>query len=395
MSWMGYRRPDGSVGARNLVLVLPGGLVGSKICEFVKGTATLVTAETGHARTTRDRRRAGGFLVNLGKNPNVAAVIVQGNAAGGYYPELNLERIAQEISVTGKPVALLTADRYGGTLGLIAKGIEVAREMVWQASRLRREPAEDGALCLGVKCGNSDATSGLVGNGVVGYVYDKLVAAGGVAMFAENTEIIGAEHVLAQRAVSPEVAQAILASAQKMEERGRAAGEDIRTINPVPSNFAGGISSLEEKSLGAIHKAGTHPVQGVLEYGERPPRPGLYYVDNNANTFHMFSSFSAAGSQIGLFQLGGAGVPDGGILETSRGIVSPLLWLTGNRVTAQRAANSVDFCSASVLEGTETLEEAGERLYHLILEIASGGMTKVETINHADPFAIYYEDPIF
>jgi altronate dehydratase len=115
-----------------------------------------------------------------------------------------------------------------------------------------------GSHALGVKCGNSDATSGLVGNGVVGYVYDKLVAGGGVAMFAENTEIIGAEHVL-----------------------------------------------------------------------------------------------------------------------------------------AQRAANSIDFCSASVLEGTETLEEAGERLHHVILEIASGGMTKVETINHADPFANYYEDPIF
>lgn len=395
MSWLGYRRPDGSFGARNYVLILPGGLVGSKICGFVKGATTLVAAETGHARTTRDRRRAGNFLINLGKNPNVAAVIVQGNSAGGYYPELNLERIADEIASTKKPVTLLTADKCGGTLGLLAKGIELAREMVWHASKLQREPTEDGSLSLGVKCGNSDATSGLVGNGAVGHVYDKLVAAGGVAMFAENTEIIGAEHVLAKRAVSAEVAEAILASAQKMEERGRVAGEDIRTINPVPSNFAGGISSLEEKSLGAIHKAGSHPIQGVLEYGQRPSRPGLYYVDNNANTFHMFSSFAASGSQVGLFQLGGAGVPEGGILETSRGIVSPMLWLTGNRITAQRAANSIDYCSASVLEGTETLEEAGERLYQLILETASGAMAKVETINHVDPFAIYYEDPIF
>jgi altronate dehydratase large subunit len=325
----------------------------------------------------------------------VAAVIVQGGSAAGYYAELNLERIADEIAATGKSVALLTADTCGGTLGLLAKGIEVAREMVWQASKLTREPVEDGLLSLGVKCGNSDATSGLVGNGVVGYVYDKLVDAGGAAMFAENTEIIGAEHVLAMRAVSPEVAEAILASARKMEERGRAAGEDIRTINPVPSNFAGGISSLEEKSLGAIHKAGTRPIQGVLGYGERPPRPGLYYVDNNANTFHMFSSFAAAGSQMVLFQLGGANVAEGGFLETSRGIVSPLVWLTGNRNTWERAKNSLDFCSAPVLEGAETMEEAGERFYQLLLETASGAMTKVETIDHVDPFAIYYEDPIF
>jgi len=248
MTWLGYRRPDGSVGARNYVLILPGGLVGSKICGFVRGTVTLVAAETGQTRTRRDRQTAGRFLVNLGKNPNVAGVIVQGNSAGGYYPELNLERIADEIAVTGKPVALLTADKCGGTLGLLAKGIEVAREMVWQASKLGREPAEDARLSLGTKCGNSDATSGLAGNGVVGYVYDKLVDAGGVALFAENTEIIGAEHILAKRAVSQEVADAILASAKKMEDRGIAAGEDIRTINPVPSNYAGGISTLDRKS---------------------------------------------------------------------------------------------------------------------------------------------------
>jgi altronate dehydratase large subunit len=333
--------------------------------------------------------------VNLGKNPNVAGVIVQGNSAGGYYPELNLERIADEIAVTGKPVALLTADKCGGTLGLLAKGIEVAREMVWQASKLGREPAEDARLSLGTKCGNSDATSGLAGNGVVGYVYDKLVDAGGVALFAENTEIIGAEHILAKRAVSQEVADAILASAKKMEDRGIAAGEDIRTINPVPSNYAGGISTLEEKSLGAIHKTGSRPIQGVLKYGERPARPGLHYVDNNPNPFHMFSSYAAAGCQLVMYQFGGSGFPDGVILETSRGVVAPLLCLTGNPITQRRAANSLDFSSASVLGGSETIEEAGERLYGLILETVSGAMTKVETLDHVDPFAIYYEDPIF
>ncbi len=109
------------------MLVLPGGLVGSKICQFVKGTVTLVTAETGHARTTRDRRTAGRFLANLGKNPNVAAVIVQGGSAAGYYPELNLERIADEIAATGKPVTLLTADKCGGTLGLLALQVLRAR----------------------------------------------------------------------------------------------------------------------------------------------------------------------------------------------------------------------------------------------------------------------------
>ncbi|MBI2941912.1 MAG: UxaA family hydrolase [Chloroflexi bacterium] len=395
MTWLGYRRPDGSYGARNYVLIVPGGLVATKICQFVRGTVTLATSETGNTRARRDRETVARFLANIGKNPNVAGVLVQGNSAGGSYAELSLERIADEVAGTGKPVAVLTADQCGGTLGLLAKGIEVAREMVWRASRAQREPADDAALSLGMKCGGSDATSGLVGNGVVGYVYDRLVAARGVAMFSENTEIIGAEHVLARRAVSPEVAEQILAVARKMEERGQAVGEDIRTINPVPANFAGGISTLEEKSLGAIHKAGSQPIQGVLSYGERPPRPGLYFVDNNANGQYLFPSYAAAGAQMVMFQLGGASVPVGGILDPSTGIVAPLLWLTANRRTQERAANSVDFCSAPVLEGTESLEEAGERLYELIRETASGAMTRTETIDHTNPFSMYLEDPIF
>ena len=145
----------------------------------------------------------------------------------------------------------------------IQKGIKIARELVFEASKVRREPCGLGKLSLGVKCGHSDPTSGMVGNPVAGYLFDRVVEAGGVAMFGETTEIIGAEHILSRRAVNREVEQEILARVKFIEERALSTGEDIRTVNPVPDNIAAGISTLEEKSLGAIYKAGHQPIQGV------------------------------------------------------------------------------------------------------------------------------------
>ena len=276
MSFLGYVRPDGSVGTRNYVLVIPQGLISSKICDFVTGTKSLITPDHGSGRTAKDRETIARVLTGLGRNPNVASVILHAASPGVGYPELTAERLADEISAIGKRVEVIDPAKDGGTFGAMVKGIQLARQMVYEASRLRREEVGDEHLCIGVKCGYSDTTSGLAGNPAIGYLYDKVVSAGGITMFGETTEIIGAEQALARRAVNEEVAQAILDAADLMETRAKATGLDIRTVNPVPANIKGGISSLEEKSLGAIHKAGTMPIQGVLKYAERPKGCLLY-----------------------------------------------------------------------------------------------------------------------
>jgi len=320
MSFLGYLRPDGSVGTRNYVLVIPQGLIAKSIGDFVVGTRTIRTVDHGSGRTANDRERIARVLIGLGKNPNVASVIVHAASPGGMYPELTAERLANEIAANAKRVEIIDPAKDGGVYGAIAKGMKLARMMVYEASKLRRVEVGDEHLCLGVKCGYSDTTSGIAGNPAIGYLFDKVVRAGGTALFGETTEIIGAEHALARRAATPEVARAIMDAVAHREALAKSTGLDIRTINPIPANIKGGISSLEEKSLGAIHKAGTAPIQGVLQYAERPKGKGLFFVDNWMGSYSIFAGYAAAGSNLVMFQLGGGGLslPSSGAQPTPR-----------------------------------------------------------------------------
>jgi len=395
MKFLGYPRPDGSAGIRNYVLVIPGGMLATKICDSVVGTRTIVTADSGGGRTGRDRQTVARTLIGLGKNPNVASVIVHSQSRGAGYPELKLSYIAEEIARSGKWVEYIDNAQEGGTLRALEKGIQTARKMVLEASRIRRQPFDLSHLAVGVKCGHSDTTSGIAGNPVIGNLFDRIVQAGGTAFFGENTEIIGAEHVLAKRGINQEVASRILDVAAETEKIAKSTGEDIRTINPVPSNIAGGISTLEEKSLGAIHKSGSAPIQGVLQYGEQPPGKGLYFVDNWMSSTSIFAGYAAAGAQLVIFQLGGGGLSGEDLLYTSTAVVSPLMWTTANPMTLAMAPTSLDFYSGTVIEGKETIEEAGEKLLQTVLGIAAGTMTKVETIKYTSPTQIYLKDPCF
>jgi len=334
------------------------------------------------------------FHVGLGLNPNVVSVILDGSGLAVDEKEMAPESLAEEITKSGKRVEILAPDG-GDTMSLISKGVRLAREMVYEASKLRRKPCSDDHLTLGVKCGSSDPISGIAGNPAVGYVYDKLVKVGGTAMFGENTEIIGAEHVLAKRAVNKRVADEILRVAEEVEDRAKHTGQDIRTMNPIPANIRAGISTLEEKSLGAIHKAGSMPIQGVLKYAERPEGRGLYFVDNWAARTSIFVGYAAAGAQIVLFQLGGGGYAGDSPLYQTCSVVAPLMWCSANPKTLKMGGWNLDFYSGTVIEGKETIEEAGERLYSTILDVASGTMTRTEMLTYVDPIELYSKGPVF
>ncbi len=393
MRFLGFERPDGSVGIRNYVLILPAGLLGTYVTNFVEGTKTLVSSDTPTGHTSRDRETLARTLIGLGRNPNTASVIYF--SRGNEYPEVKSARIVEEIAHTGKRVELIDIAKEGGTLPALTKGIQLAREMVREASRVRRQPFGLEKLSIGVKCGASDATSGIAGNPVVGNLFDRIVQGGGTAFFGENTEIIGAEHVLARRGATPEVAQRIIEVAAEIERVAKSTGEDIRSINPVPDNIAAGISTLEEKSLGAIHKAGSCPIQGVLKYAERPGSKGLFFVDNWESIGSIFGGYAASGAQLNIFQLGGGRWNGNDLLFNSPAVVAPLLYTTANFKTLAIAPTSLDFYSGTVIEGKETIEEAGERLLNLVLEVASGTFTKVETMKYTDPTQIYMKDPVF
>lgn len=386
-TFMGYPRPDGRAGVRNVVAVLPQGFVADEVCRLVPGTRTFVT-DFGSGHTPADEAAYRRILVGLGRNPNVAAVVLtNGN-----------EQLAHDIAADqGPEVVLLSARTGGGTFGLLGQAAEAARRLVHQSSRQRREPVPAAKLTLAVKCGASDATSGLAGNPSVGVAFDRLVAQGGTALFGETTELIGAEDRVAERCASPDIAATLLAAVARIEERALATGLDIRGINPMASNIAGGISTLEEKSLGAIKKAGSAPIQGVLDYAAPAPadRPGLYFVDNwqHANSIQL--GYAAAGAHLVLYQLGGVQTAPGAVLTPSAGPMAPLLWATANPTTARNAATSIDFSSAGVLAGEETIEQAGERLWRLLLEVASGALLWSETLASTPPATVYVRDPVF
>ena len=395
MSFLGYPRPDGSVGTRNYVLVIPQGIISKSICDFVAGTRTIQTVDHGSGRTTNDRERIARVLIGLGRNSNVASVILHAASPGVGYPELRAERLADEIAAGGKWVEVLDPAKDGGVYGAIAKGMQLARRMVYEASKLRRVEVGDEHLCLGVKCGYSDTTSGIAGNPAIGYLFDKVVKAGGTAFLGETTEIIGAEHALAKRASSPQVAKAILDAVAYREAMAKSTGVDIRTINPIPANIKGGLSSLEEKSLGAIHKAGTSPLQGVLQYAERPKGKGLYFVDCWMGSYSIFAGYAAAGSNLVMFQLGGGGLTGRELMEGSPSIVAPFLWCTANPKTYQMAKDNIDFYSGTVITDGEDPQESGERLYRSVIDIASGTLSRSETLLHTDPIDLCLEEPRF
>ena len=395
MSFLGYPRPDGSVGTRNYVLVIPQGLIAKSICDFVAGTRFIQTVDHGSGRTTNDRERIARVLIGLGRNPNVASVIVHAASPGVGYSELRAERLADEVAASGKRVEVIDPAKDGGVYGAIAKGIQLARMMVYEASKVRRVEAGDEHLCLGVKCGYSDTTSGIAGNPAIGYLFDKVVKAGGTAFLGETTEIIGAEHALAKRAANPQVAKAILDAVAHREALAKSTGLDIRTINPIPANIKGGLSSLEEKSLGAIHKAGTSMIQGVLQYGERPKGKGLYFVDCWMGSYSIFAGYVAAGSNLVMFQLGGGGLTGRNLMEGSPAIVAPFLWCTANPKTLQMAKDNIDYYSGTVITDGEEPQEAGERLYRTVIDIASGTLSRSETLLFTEPIDLCLEEPRF
>lgn len=398
MAFWGYSRPDGSVGVRNHVLILPATRNVNYICHrialAVPGVTTFYT--TGeYGRTGGDRKRLARFLTGIARNPNVANVLLIGMPHGYGYPEFQTDALAAEIAKSGTRLEVLNVDRCGGLEGTVVQGIRLARELVREATAMRREAAPLSKLTIGMKCGDSDATSGLAGNPALGRAVDRLIDAGGTALFSETLELIGAEQTLVQRAKTPEVAQRLLRLIESWEARAASIGEDIRTINPIPENIAAGITTLEEKSLGAVEKTGTQELSGVLDYCERPGEPGLWLMDAWMSSYSLLPSFAAAGAQIVLYQLGGNELPpeDAPLSAVDPGLVAPLLTISGNPRTAKAAGDYLDVSTGGVLLGTETLDAAGEHILEEIVRAANGRATRGETMRYPEPFEVFFEGP--
>ena len=183
---------------------------------------------------------------------------------------------------------------------------------------------------------------------------------------------------------------------ENTEQKAKDTGEDIRETNPIPENIAGGLTTLEEKSLGAIVKSGTSPIEDVIPYAEHITRPGLYFMDAWMSSLSLPTGYAACGAQLFMYQMGGQGIPgvEFPAPAVSSGIVIPIMYLTGNSRTFKRANDIIDFNSGTVLDDLETLDEAANRLRKWVLKVASGAKTRAETINYEDPIELYLQGPV-
>ena len=367
----GYRRPDGRVGVRNHILILPSVFCANVVAEHIAASvpgALALPHPYGCAQL--DAHRVRDILAGLGAHPNVAAVLVVGLGC----ELVQAEELAAAIAETGKPVTALCIQDEGGTLATIAHGTRLAVHMAAGAALIEREPCAVSELIVATECGGSDATSGLVANPVLGWVVDRIIAAGGTVLLSETTELLGAEHLLAQRAVTPRIVHRLLEIVTAVEQAGPDCGVDLRSAQPTPGNKAGGLTTIEEKSLGCIAKGGTAPLQGVLDYGQRPSSPGLHMMDTPGHDAESLTGMVASGAQLVLFSTG-RGTPLGAP-------VAPVIKVTANPQTATRMVDHIDLSLARVLTGGDTIGALGEELWQLLLDVANGRPTATELLGH-------------
>jgi altronate dehydratase large subunit len=377
--FQGYMRPDGRAGTRNHVLVIPS--VGCSqgaaeaIARGMKGAVFLPNI-LGCGQMGEDRTLLKRTLTGFGTSPNVFSVLIVGNGCEQLAPE----EIAEGIGPALKRVEVLTIQTEGGTRKTIARGRKIVREMTEAAAGQSREPVPLRELILGTECGGSDFSSGLASNPAVGAACDMLSEEGATVLLSETPEIIGAEHILAARARTPEIGRQILDMAAWWERQAIAAGQDIRDGNPAPGNIAGGITTLEEKSLGCIFKAGTGALEEVITYASRPSKKGLVYMDTPAHDIEQLTGMVAGGAQLVVFTTG-RGTPCGSP-------VAPVIKITANRATFLKMRDNMDMDVSGVLKGKESIGSAGKRIFEEIISVASGKITKAERLGQRD-FAIF------
>lgn len=383
MGFLGYPRADGSVGVRNHVVVMASvnyanGVV-EKVAKLVPGVKAIAHTE-GCGRSREDLELAARTLVGLGNNPNVAAVLVVGLGTEA----IGAPDIAERIAATGKPVETVVIQKEGGSRKATEKAVDIARRLVAEASKVDRQPFGWDKLTLAMKCGGSDALSGITANPAIGECADWLVGEGGAVVLAEVTEMIGTEKILARRAASDEVAQKIDSVIAKQKQyAAKVLGPLASGATIAPGNVKGGITSIQEKSLGCIIKGGTTAIVDVVPYAAPIEKKGLNIMDTPGSDIFCITGMAAGGAQVIIFSTGRgspAGFP-----------IVPVVKVSTNSTTAERLADDIDVNAGRIIEGA-SVPDLGRELVEYVGRVVDGHPTKAEA-NRYDLLAIHSAAP--
>ena len=384
-AFLGYPRRDCRVGVRNHVLVVPtvicSAVVAERIAASIAPVGTALPHLAGCGQLGPDLTVTHETLAAYCHHPNVGAVIVVALGC----EQVVAQRLADTAERAGKPVQILAIQSEGGTVRATARGIDIARTFADHLARVEPEWCHASSLILSVKCGGSDYTSGLSSNPVVGRVADRLADLGGSVVLGEIAEIMGAEHLLAGRASSRETASHLLRVVSRVEAEAIALGLDIRGTQPSPGNIRGGLTTIEEKSLGATHKAGERTrLEAVVGYAAPITSKGLTVMDTPGLDVESVTGMVGGGAQVVLFTTG-LGTPTGNP-------VAPVIKITGNPRTASTMADNIDVDVSGVMAETESLDAAADRLFAELLAVCSGTPTAAERLGHRE-FAIHRRNP--
>jgi altronate dehydratase large subunit len=381
--FLGYGRPSGPPGIRNIVAgihtVECSAYVSQQIAAMDPRVHTL-----GFPGCYRNEYAAR-LMAALGTHPNVGAVLLVSLGCEG----TDAAALAEPIRASGRTVEILRIQDSGGTLPTVEKGRAIVAHMLEQLDRTPRVAMTAADLVVGTECGGSDATSGIAANPAVGRAFDLLVDAGGTAIIEETLEMVGCAEIVARRGVNATVSRQLREAVEKAERFSL----QIDQFSIAPGNHEGGLTTIEEKSMGAFAKCGTRPVQGVIKVAQRPPARGLYVLDSVPDPYPFLFGYSNPNDSEGILDLISCGAHLVAF-TTGRGSVigsaiSPVLKICGNPKTCARMSGDMDVNAGRIVTGEATLDQVGREIFHRIVDVASGTPTKSEALGHREYFIPY------
>ena len=381
MSFLGYQREDGSVGIRNKILVIALSDCCEPVARKIASAANDAVAITQHHGCINDPIVIN-TLIGVSTNPNIGAVLLLMMGCEG----MDASGIIGKIESAGRPLRTITMQEVGGTSKAIKAGFKYVREFQDLIDSQKRIEAGIDKLIIGVKCGGSDATNGMSGNPAVGVASDLLVDAGGTVILSEPIEALGAEQFLMDRAVDDQVKNEIKTTVMN-EFRRYNIDKSVAEVM-CKGNYKGGLSTIEEKALGAILKSGTRKILGVLKVNkhviEKPNASGGCFFQDGTHVEPMaMTLMAAAGAQLVVYVSGRGGVLGHAVL--------PFINVNGNPNTCKTMSDDIDVCAGGIIDGDESLSVVGKKIFDEILSTINGKDTKSEMFGY-DNFSVFTRD---
>lgn len=380
-----YKRPNGSFGIRNRIAVIPTVACVNHVAEKIAAAVDIADAYThpyGCDQLGDDLKLSFECLRLMGTHPNVGAVLVVGLGCEEILPHELFEAVRAEQPDT----ELLVMQEFGGTTDTVSRGIEICEHFKKKLSDEKRADADISELTVGLECGGSDFTSGIASNPSLGKTAERLCALGAKVVFGETTELMGAEAIVSELCDDKKCCDFILNRIKRVEDTAISMRVDLRGTQPSPGNIDGGLSTIEEKSLGAVCKIGDCRIIDAIDFGKKAVKHGgITFVDTPGNDIACSLGLACAGAQLLVFTTG-RGTPMGFA-------AAPMIKVTGNSRIAEVMKENIDIDLSDIIDGDMSIEKGGSRVFDSIIKTAEGEECAAERLGHRD-FSLYRISPI-